>query len=129
MASHDPRSPRDGPVIVLVVEDEPLQRLDLVDIVTEAGFEVLEAFDAAHAIAILEARPDVRILFTDIDMPGGMDGLKLAAAVRRRWPPIEIVVVTAGRRPASDELPTGAVFMAKPIIASDATRELRKLAA
>lgn len=104
-----------GIAIVLIVEDEPLQRLDMIDMAEEAGFEVLEAHDADHAIALLEQRPDVRLVLTDIDMPGAMDGLKLAAAVRRRWPPIKIIVTTAGVAPAVAELPEGAVFLPKPL--------------
>lgn len=104
-----------GSAIVLIVEDEPLQRLDMIDIAEEAGFEVLEAHDADHAIALLETRTDVRLVLTDIDMPGAMDGLKLAAAVRRRWPPIKIIVTTAGVAPVQADLPNGAVFLPKPL--------------
>ena len=85
--------------IVLIVEDEPLQRMDMVDMAERAGFEVLEAVDADHAVALLEKRTDIRLVITDIDMPGAMDGIKLAAAVRKRWPPIEIIIVTAGTMP------------------------------
>lgn len=125
--SSEPITERPRSAIVLVVEDEPLQRMDLVDMVAEAGFEVAEATDAQHAIAILEVRADIRILFTDIDMPGGMDGLRLAAAVRRRWPPIEIIVVTAGLRPAARDLPERAIFLPKPIVASVAAAALERL--
>jgi len=104
-----------GVAIVLVVEDEPLQRLDMIDIAEEAGFKVLEAHDADHAIELLEKRPDVRLVLTDVDMPGAMNGLKLAAAVRKRWPPIKIIVTTAGVRPAAMDLPEGAVFLPKPL--------------
>ena len=71
-------------VIVLIVEDEPILRFHAADIAIEAGFDVLEAGNAEDAIAILEARADVRIVFTDIQMPGSMDGLKLAHAIRKR---------------------------------------------
>lgn len=101
--------------IVLIVEDEPLQRLDMIDMAEEAGFEVLEAHDADHAIALLEKRLDVRLVLTDIDMPGAMNGLKLAAAVRRRWPPIKIIVTTAGVAPGVADLPEGAIFLPKPL--------------
>ncbi len=78
-------------VLVLVVEDEPLLRMAAVDLVEEAGFEAIEADNADAAIRLLEARADIRIIFTDIDMPAGsMNGLKLAAAVQ-----------TAGRRSRS----------------------------
>lgn len=100
---------------MLIVEDEPLQRMDMIDMAESAGYEVLEAHDADHAMAILESRADVRLLMTDVDMPGGMDGLRLAAAVRRRWPPISIIVTTAGLAPAVDQLPVDAVFLPKPL--------------
>jgi len=96
--------------IVLVVEDEPLVRMFAVDFVQDAGFEVVEAADANQAVAILEARTDVRIVFTDVDMPGSMDGMKLARAVRDRWPPIEIIIVSGHKRPVDDDLPARAVF-------------------
>jgi CheY-like chemotaxis protein len=71
---------------VLIVEDEPLVRLCAVDTVEGAGFEVIEAANADEAIRILESRSDIRVVFTDLHMPGAMDGLKLAHAVRNRWP-------------------------------------------
>ena len=74
--------------VVLVVEDEPLLRMAATCLVEDAGFEAIEASNADEAILILEARTDIHIVFTDIDMPGSMDGLKLAEAVRGRWPPI-----------------------------------------
>ncbi|CAH1692312.1 Response regulatory domain-containing protein [Hyphomicrobiales bacterium] len=100
--------------VVLVVEDDPLQLLNATDIVTEAGFEVIEATNADEAIAILESRNDIRIIFTDVDMPGSMDGLKLAAAVRNRWPPIEIIITSGARLPSDWEMPERGVFFPKP---------------
>ena len=117
------------PAIILVVEDEPLQRMDLVDLVEAAGYEALEAWDAESAVAILEERLDVCVVFTDVDMPGSMDGLKLAAAVRRRWPPIEIIVTTAGRAPDLCALPARSLFLPKPIRAKDAIAAMNSLAA
>lgn len=108
--------PTDAPwAIVLIVEDEPLQRMDMVDMAERAGFEVLEAIDADHAVALLEKRTDIRLVITDIDMPGAMDGMKLAAAVRKRWPPIEIIIVTAGTMPVPQDLPERAIVMSKPL--------------
>ena len=92
-------------IAVLVVEDEPITRMDVVDQLAEAGFKVYEAPDADRAIKILQATPAIRILFTDVDMPGSMDGLKLAAAVRDRWPPIKIVVALGLRKVNLDALP------------------------
>lgn len=115
-------------VLILVVEDDPLQRLAMLDLVEDAGFEAIEARDADQAVEILEGRADIRVVFTDIDMPGSMDGLKLAAAVRKRWPPIEIIVTSGGRRPALDDLPVRATFLPKPIVPADAIRMLRSFA-
>ena len=75
----------DIPAVVLVVEDEMLLRMRAVDMVEDAGFTSVEAVDADQAIAILESRSDIALLFTDIQMPGSMDGLRLAHAVRKRW--------------------------------------------
>lgn len=75
---------------VLIVEDEPLIRMGAVDLIEEAGFEVYEAGRADAAIALLELHQDIRLIFTDVDMPGSMDGLKLAHYVRGRWPPVKI---------------------------------------
>ena len=80
--------------VVLIVEDEFLLRMDAVDMIAAAGFEVVEAANADQAIEILEARSDITVVFTDIQMPGSMDGLKLARAVRGRWPPIKIVATS-----------------------------------
>jgi len=77
---------------VLVVEDEFFSRLHAVNLVEAAGYKAIEASNVDEAIAILESRKDIRIVFTDIDMPGSMDGLKLARAVRDRWPPIELIL-------------------------------------
>ena len=80
--------------VVLIVEDEFLLRMDAVEMIAAAGFEVVEAGNADQAIEILEARRDITVVFTDIQMPGSMDGLKLARAVRGRWPPIKIVATS-----------------------------------
>src|ERR1700712_2021858 len=100
--------------VVLVVEDEFLLRMDAVDIITAAGFEVLEASNADQAIEILEARFDITVVFTDIQMPGSMDGLKLARAVRGRWPPIKIVATSGRVNVAETDLPDGGRFLPKP---------------
>ena len=116
-------------VIVLVVEDEPLQRMHAVDIVEAAGFEVIEAGNADHAVRILESRNDVRIVFTDIDMPGSMDGMKLAAAVRNRWPPIEIILTSGLSDVEMNEMPARSVFLRKPYRSNDVVATLRRMAA
>lgn len=72
--------------VILIVEDEFLLRVDSAEVIESAGFEVIQAANADEAIAILIARPDIHVVFTDIQMPGSMDGLKLARYVRNRWP-------------------------------------------
>jgi CheY-like chemotaxis protein len=80
--------------VVLVVEDDFLIRMNAAGMIEDAGFDAVEAANADEAIVILEARLDIRVVFTDIQMPGSMDGLKLAAAIRGRWPPIKIVATS-----------------------------------
>jgi CheY-like chemotaxis protein len=86
--------------------------LHAVDVVEDAGFTAIEAKDADEAIAILEKRSDITLLFTDIQMPGSMDGLKLAHAVRDRWPPIKIVVVSGQTALTQNDLPANSRFSA-----------------
>jgi DNA-binding NtrC family response regulator len=115
--------------VVLVVEDEPLLLMAAVDLVEEAGFEAVEAHNADEAIEILNAREDIRIVFTDIDMPGSMDGMKLAAMVRDRWPPVEIIIVSGHRKVADDDLPARSVFFSKPYDVDRVTAQLHAMAA
>jgi CheY-like chemotaxis protein len=112
--------------VVLIVEDEFLLRIDAVDMIAAAGFEALEAANADEAIEILEARPDVTVVFTDIQMPGSMDGLKLARAIRGRWPPIKIVA-TSGHPVGEPDLPEGGRFLPKPYSPRQVTGVLREL--
>jgi CheY-like chemotaxis protein len=99
---------------VLIVEDEFLIRMDAIDALGAAGYDVLDAGNADEAIAILEERDDVHVIFTDIDMPGSMDGLKLAHFVRDRWPPVKIVATSGHARIADTDLPEGGRFLQKP---------------
>ena len=99
---------------VLVVEDEPIQRMMIADLVEEAGLDVIEALDADDAVRILETRLDVRVVFADIDMPGGFDGMKLAASIRDRWPPIELILTSARRDVPLHEIPARGIFFLKP---------------
>ena len=115
-------------IAVLVVEDEPLQRMMATDLVERAGFEPIEVASADEAVHILETRPDIRIVFTDIDMPGGVDGMKLAAMIRNRWPPIELIIVSGKYRPAVDSLPVRAVFFPKPYRRDAVMRAMRRFA-
>lgn len=98
----------------LIVEDEPLLRMMAADLARDAGFEVVEASSADQALDILEARLDIRVLFTDIDMPGSLNGLKLASCVRDRWPPIDIIIVSGQVRPSATDLPSRGLFFPKP---------------
>jgi CheY-like chemotaxis protein len=97
---------------VLVVEDEALVRLGTVALLEDAGYQTLEAGNAEEAIAILEKRSDIRVVVTDIHMPGSMDGVRLAHYVRDRWPPIHLIVVSGV--PNSLPLPEKALFFSKP---------------
>ena len=100
--------------VILIVEDELLIRMHAVEMIEEA-FEVVEAASADEAIAILEGRFDITVVFTDIQMPGSMDGLKLAAAVRDRWPPIKIVATSGQVKLDPGDLPQGGRFFAKAL--------------
>ena len=100
--------------VILVVEDEALVRMLLVDVLNDAGFEALSAWNADEAISILESRADIRVVVTDINMPGSMDGLRLAAAVRDRWPPVRIIITTARQKPENTDMPSESAFIRKP---------------
>jgi CheY-like chemotaxis protein len=100
--------------VVLLVEDELFVRMAAADALEDAGFEVIETANAKAAQEILSDRDDVRVLFTDVKMPGPMDGLELASLVRRRWPHILIVITSGHLKPESVSLPDDAVFIAKP---------------
>ena len=115
--------------VVLVVEDETLLRLNAVDMVEAAGFEGVEAANATQAVAILESRLDICILFTDIDMPGGLDGVRLAALVRDRWPPIHIILTSGHLRPKQEDLPANSLFFPKPIRDKEIVEAMWKFAA
>jgi CheY-like chemotaxis protein len=110
---------------ILIVEDEPLVRLLAVHSIEDAGFEVIEAACADEAIEILESRDDIRVVFTDIQMPGSMDGLRLAHAVRNRWPPIKIIVTSGHVYVTDRDLPEGGLFFAKPYNTGQITEVLR----
>ncbi len=103
-----------GRPVVLIVEDEPLLRMLAVDIIEEAGFDTVEAAHADEAIEILNARSDIRIVFTDIHMPGSLDGMKLALAIRERWPPIELIMTSGQTTPGEADIPTRGRFLPKP---------------
>src|SRR5437762_13654902 len=115
------------PAVVLVVEDELLLRMRAVDMVEDAGYTSLEAVDADEAVAILESRSDIALLFTDIQMPGSMDGLTLAHAVHKRWPPIKIILVSGQLKLASIDLPADSRFFGKPLEAKAMIAQMRSM--
>lgn len=100
--------------VVLIVEDDVLIRMEAVDLFEDAGYEVIEAGDADAAVEALEARDDITFLFTDIEMPGSMDGMALALAARKRWPPIRILIASGRVKPYVDEMPSGSAFVSNP---------------
>ena len=112
---------------VLVVEDEMILRMRAVDIVEDAGFNPVEAVNADQAIAILESRSDISLLFTDIQMPGSIDGLKLAHAVHDRWPSIKIILVSGQVKPSDTERPTDSRFFGKPLAVEQMITELQEM--
>jgi CheY-like chemotaxis protein len=99
---------------VLVVDDEALIRMDLVETLQERGFPTYEADNAAEAIAMLEKHTEIRVVFTDIQMPGQMDGVELAHYVRKRWPPTILIVCSGNRIPSEGSLPAACSFLSKP---------------
>src|SRR6201989_3585054 len=112
---------------VLVVEDEMVLRMRAVDIVEDAGFTPVEAINADEAITILESRSDIDLLFTDIQMPGTMDGLKLAHAVHDRWPTIKIILVSGQVKPSDAERPADSRFFGKPLAVEQMITELQAM--
>ncbi|PDT72272.1 hypothetical protein CO683_03890 [Bradyrhizobium ottawaense] len=88
--------------------------MDVVDMLRAAGFGILEATNADEAMRMLERNSDVRHIFTDIDMPGSMNGLKLAAAVMDRWPPIRIIATSGHFKIQAGDLPADERFIPKP---------------
>ena len=113
--------------VVLVVEDEMVLRMRAVDIVEDAGFVSVEAVSADEAIEILESRDDISLLFTDIQMPGSMDGLKLAHAVHTRWPHIKIILVSGQIRLTDEDRPADSRFFPKPVESGHMVAQLQDM--
>jgi CheY-like chemotaxis protein len=112
--------------VVLVVEDEPLIRMGIVGELEDAGFDVLEAASADEAMALLNVYSRIGFLFTDINMPGSMDGTNLAAAVRCRWPLTRIIVTSGKGTP--EQMPAGSRFFSKPYDGSVVAIAFREMA-
>ena len=115
------------PPNVLVVEDEMVLRMRAVDIVEDAGFKAVEAINADEALSILESRSDISLLFSDIQMPGTMDGLKLAHAVHDRWPSIKIILVSGQVRPSEKDQPAESRFFGKPLEVKHMIAQLKEM--
>ena len=118
----------DNSTVILLVEDEVLVRMLAADVLSEAGFTVLESTNAEEALTLLEARPDVQVLFTDVNMPGALDGLGLAQTVHEQSPGIGILIGSGRIRPAPGELPPSTRFIAKPYAPSALTDAVRAVA-
>jgi two-component system, response regulator PdtaR len=110
-----PRGPILNQPVVLLVEDEPLVRATQVDILREAGFWVLEAQDADEAFDILKRRIDVRVVLTDVNMPGSLDGFEFSRLVAQGWPEVGVLVISGKGFPEAGDLPASAVFISKPV--------------
>src|ERR1700732_3476319 len=112
---------------ILVVEDEMLLRMRAVDMVEDAGFTPIEAINADDALAILESRSDIELLFTNIQMPGSMDGLKLAYAVHARWPLIKIILVSGQLKLSDSDKPADSRFFGKPLDVKQMIAEMQDM--
>jgi CheY-like chemotaxis protein len=117
----------DKNTVILVVEDEAIIRMGAVQMLEGAGFTVVEASNAHDALAILENRHDIRAVFTDVNMPGTLDGLRLARMVRGRWPPIHLIVTSGLLSPNDDDLPPGGRFVPKPYEPTHVIATIREL--
>ncbi len=107
-------SPEHRNPLILVVDDEALLRLIAADVLEDGGYRVLEAADAGSALALLAEHQDVGVLFTDVNMPGDLDGIDLAREVHRRWPHVKLVITSGRVHPSGADLPDSGRFVAKP---------------
>lgn len=115
-------------LVVLVVEDEPIIRFDIIQSFEDAGFEVIDAYDADHALVALERRPDVSAVFTDVHMPGSLNGVELARLVHQMRPDVQVLVTSGVMRVQREDLPEGGHFVPKPYDASQVAQLIRSLA-
>ncbi|MDB5580040.1 MAG: hypothetical protein JWR80_5216 [Bradyrhizobium sp.] len=109
------RSSEGRKTVILVVEDDPLVRMNAMSLVSSLGYLAFEASNADDAILLLEAHAEITIVFTDVQMAGSMDGLALTRWVAGRWPPLRFIIVSGGTSPQIHEMPVGAIFLAKPM--------------
>jgi two-component system, response regulator PdtaR len=124
-----PRGPILSQPVILLVEDETLVRLTQMDVLREAGFWVLEAGDADEAFDILRRRGDVSVILTDVDMPGSLDGFEFARLVAQGWPDVGVLVISGKAFPDDGDLPSSAVFIAKPVQPDALVGQLKALMA
>ncbi len=119
--------PTFAPPVILVVEDEELIRMCTANLLEEHGYRVVEARNAADALEVLETRSDVTLLFTDIQMPGALDGMDLVREVHARWPSVLLVITSGRNRPAQVDIPDDGRFVAKPYRDNDLLDQVQDL--
>jgi YesN/AraC family two-component response regulator len=122
------QSTHEKPIVVLIVEDEALIRMDVADYISRPDITTLEAANADEALQILSERSDVDVIFTDVNMPGSMDGLQLAERVRELQSEIGIIIASGMVRVARSTLPSNIVFYEKPYDLEEVSASIRKLA-
>ena len=122
-------APPPGPAVVLIVEDEPLVRMMVIELFEDEGFEVLEAANGDQALAIFGERRDVALLFTDVEMPGSIDGYGLARWVHVNRPHVKTMIVSGRALPRAGDLPEGAAFVGKPYDHDDVMRRVQSMMA
>ncbi|MBR1151052.1 response regulator [Bradyrhizobium sp. JYMT SZCCT0428] len=115
------------PLVVLVVEDEMMLRMRVVDMVEDAGYVPVEAVDADEAMTILRSRSDIALMLTDVQMPGSMNGLQLAHAVRENWPPIKIILASGQLKLSDGDIPLDSRFFGKPLQSDEIIAEMREM--
>jgi CheY-like chemotaxis protein len=115
-------------MVILVVEDETLVRMFLTDFLDDAGFKVFEAVNADEALTVLQARPDVQAVVTDIEMPGSMNGLELTRTVKERWPGVGVVISSGRQRPGPDDISDKVAFVSKPYLPDTIVQVIQQIA-
>jgi DNA-binding response OmpR family regulator len=117
----------EAPLTILVVEDEALLRLLLMEVLEEAGFKVIEACTADDAVLLLDATPDIRLVFTDVDMPGALDGFQLAQYVRDHHSNVGVIIGSGKRHPRPEDIGRGTIFLQKPYSTSVLVKHVRRM--
>jgi two-component system, response regulator PdtaR len=115
---------------VLIVEDEALVNLDIAEALRDDGFEVLQAYNGEQALQILAQNSDIRVLFTDINLGGAVDGIALAEEADRRWPMTEVLITSANLHPALaqlDRIRDYGRFVPKPYPVKAVTRRIHEI--